>query len=1127
MALQIEQQTRDIGTVRTTLGPERTRVIVRPGDAFRFIDDAGQPIVRAPRLRVRRLDNNLIIDGLPDGREVELNNFFGACRPGAECTVSLAGIGLPGAAVITEDSPPTAALQDGSFLLYSDNTDSVALAALPAAKVVDAAGPSWLAIGGAAAGIGIAAAAAGGGGGGGGGPVEDTTPPGAPVITSGPVLRRAAALVTGEAEAGARVTLRVDVNGNGVFTDAGDLTFVTTADGQGRWSVDLNGAPTSGTPPAGGLVEGRAYTLLVQASDAAQNASAATRSAVTLDGTPPAAPVIGVVAGDDVINAAEVAAGVIVGGTAEAGSTVAVSIGGATANATAGANGAWSATFAPSQLPATGLATITATAIDAVGNSSAASTRQVLLETVAPGGPVITDNAPGTATGPVTFTFTFERAITGFTASDVLVTGGTPGAFAQVSPTVYTLVVTPVAATQAGQIVLSVPAGAGADPAGNPTGAGAAIQAYDTAPPSVAITNNAPAVATGAVTFTFTFSEAVTGFDVTDITVAGGSLVASSFSGSGSTYVAQYLPTAGTSGTMTVGVAANVAVDAVSLPNTAAPSSAVTYDRLAPTLVSITDSIPETAGPAGVSFTFTFSEAVTGFDLADITFTGGQAGDVLSAFTPVSQTVYTATYVPSVAGASGTATVTVGPGATITDSAGNAYASTLSASQAYERVAPTVVSITDPVTGTANGPVTFTFTFSEPINPATFVAGDILLSPGAVAGTVAAVGGSGNTAFTSTITPPSGSGTYTVSLPAGAVTDVAGNPSTASSTVSQAYAPLDVTPPSVVITDNREAPGITVLNLANPTVTFTFSFSEPIQTGTSGEAFIFSDLAPISGAGNGTFGALTFVDAQTYTLQYTASALDAPGSVGITLGASRYADLGGLFNTASASRTQAYDLQAPTVVITDSFTSTTIPTNAPVTFTFTTSEATTDFTLADIAVTNGTAAPTLGGSGSVYTLVVTPTPNSSGTLRVDVVADAFRDAAGNPSVAANGQQSFDTQAPTQSVTAAQLFADVPVANTPVAPGDPSTDPTPRLTISLDAVLAIDETLQLFRDGGVTVVGSFIGGSPATSFTYTEATTLGAGAHSYSAQIIDSAGNIRALDLVVGAGGAADPYTFTI
>lgn len=56
----------------------------------------------------------------------------------------------------------------------------------------------------------------------------------------------------------------------------------------------------------------------------------------------------------------------------------------------------------------------------------------------------VTSSASGTATGPVTFTFTFSEDIgTSFTLDDILVTGGTAGTLTRVSALQYTLVVTP------------------------------------------------------------------------------------------------------------------------------------------------------------------------------------------------------------------------------------------------------------------------------------------------------------------------------------------------------------------------------------------------------------------------------------------------------------------------------------------------------------------------------------------------------------------------------------------------------------------------------------------------------------------------------------------------------------
>jgi len=102
----------------------------------------------------------------------------------------------------------------------------------------------------------------------------------------------------------------------------------------------------------------------------------------------------------------------------------------------------------------------------------------------------ITDNVPdATATGPVTFTFTFSEEVKDFTAEDVTVSGGDKAAtVTKSSATVYTLVVTPTAGTT-GTISVSIPAAKFTDLANNPNAAVAAVQqAYNTVVTGSALT---------------------------------------------------------------------------------------------------------------------------------------------------------------------------------------------------------------------------------------------------------------------------------------------------------------------------------------------------------------------------------------------------------------------------------------------------------------------------------------------------------------------------------------------------------------------------------------------------------------------------------------------------------------
>ncbi len=110
----------------------------------------------------------------------------------------------------------------------------------------------------------------------------------------------------------------------------------------------------------------------------------------------------------------------------------------------------------------------------------------------------------------------------------------------------------------------------------------------------------------------------------------------------------------------------------------------------------------------------------------------------------------------------------------------------------------------------------------------------------------------------------------------------------------------------------------------------------------------------------------------------------------------------------------AADTVAPTLTITDSVVGAATPATGPVTFTFTFSEDVgISFTASDITVTGGTAGAFLRTATTVATLVVTPAPNSAGTINVSVAAGAVSDAAGNTNTSAvSAQRAFDTAART-------------------------------------------------------------------------------------------------------------------
>jgi hypothetical protein len=139
------------------------------------------------------------------------------------------------------------------------------------------------------------------------------------------------------------------------------------------------------------------------------------------------------------------------------------------------------------------------------------------------------------------------------------------------------------------------------DAAGNNNSAAAQLaRTYDSAQPTVTI--SAPAsnpTRTSPIPVTITFSEAVTGFTSSEVTVANGAK--SSFTGSGTTYTLNVAPLA--DGAVTVNVAANVAQDLAGNLNTPAQQLTRTYDTTAPTLLISAPSV--TAGNMGIPVTYT------------------------------------------------------------------------------------------------------------------------------------------------------------------------------------------------------------------------------------------------------------------------------------------------------------------------------------------------------------------------------------------------------------------------------------------------------------------------------------------------------------------------------------------
>jgi Bacterial Ig-like domain len=156
---------------------------------------------------------------------------------------------------------------------------------------------------------------------------------------------------------------------------------------------------------------------------------------------------------------------------------------------------------------------------------------------------------------------------------------------------------------------------AGSKVVGNPMVADEVLTlTLDTTPPSLTITDTVPGtanIATGAITYTFDFSEPVTGFDASDVAVLNGTKGAFATVNS-SKYTLSVTPTASFEGTTTVSVSAGAANDAATNGNTSA-SNLQPVDTKAPTINGpFTRSVAENSpASTAVGAAFTASESVT------------------------------------------------------------------------------------------------------------------------------------------------------------------------------------------------------------------------------------------------------------------------------------------------------------------------------------------------------------------------------------------------------------------------------------------------------------------------------------------------------------------------------------
>ena len=612
-------------------------------------------------------------------------------------------------------------------------------------------------------------------------------------------------------------------------------------------------------------------------------------------------------------------------------------------------------------------------ATDAAGNTStAAAPKSGSYDGTAP--TVLLQNVPALSSGAFTATIQFSESVSGFTVADIAAGNASLSGFTAVDADTYTVLVSP---QTDGTFTLNVSAGVAVDNAGN--GNAAATQAsgqFDGTAPSLAI-SNVPADTNGAFVATIQFSEAVSGFAVSDISVSNAAL--SSFTAvDADTYTVQVSPV--TDGTFTLNVGAGVATDAAGNGNTAATQVSGRYDSTAP--AAVINGVPsQVAGP--FTATIQFSESVSGFVAGDISVTNA----TLSGFTALDADTYTVLVTPTAEGA-----FSLGLEAGVAaDAAGNGNAAVSAVAGTYDGTAPSVT--IESVPGYTSGPFTALIQFSEPVTG--FEIGDISVTNGSLSAFTAMDADT----YTVLVTPAS-EGAFSLGIAGNVATDAAGNGNTAAATASGAY---DVGAPAVTIDG--------VPSSANAPFTATIQFSEGVN------GFAIGDIA-VTNASLSTFVAL---DADTYTVLVTPTA---EGAFSLGIAADVAADAAGNGNTAASSATGIFDVTSPVVVIDG------VPENANASFTVTIrfSEAVGGFSVGDIDTSNVTLSGFTAVDAATYTVLVTPTAEGAFSLGID--ADVAADAAGNGNTAASvAGGAYDASAPSVSIEGVPNDANAPFAVT--------------------------------------------------------------------------------------------------
>ncbi|WP_237613609.1 Ig-like domain-containing protein, partial [Pseudomonas syringae] len=524
----------------------------------------------------------------------------------------------------------------------------------------------------------------------------------------------------------------------------------------------------------------------------------------------------------------------------------------------------WTATFTPTAniTDTSNLITLDNSGVaNASGNtgSGITSSNNYAIDTALPTATIVVADSALSIGETSLVTITFSEAVSGFTNADLTISNGTLSAVSSNDGGItWTATLTPTAGTTSASNSITLNNAGVTDLAGN-AGSGLTTSsnyAVDSAAPTATIVVADSTLSVGETSLvTITFSEAVSGFDNSDLNVPNGTLSPVSSSDGGITWTATFTP----------GTNVNASTGQISLNNTGVTdlagnagsgtitSGSFTVDTTRPSATIVMADTALSAGETSL-VTITFSQAVSGFSNADLSVANGTLSAVSSSDGGI---IWTATFTPDANVTDASNLITL-DNTGVTNASGNTGSGiTSSNNYAIDTVRPTAtITVANPNLGIGQTSLV-TFAFSERVT--NFDLSDISVGNGTLSSLSSSDGG---LTWTATLTPDANVTTAPnnfIVLDSSTVNDLAGNAGTAVA-LSSNYS-----------IDNQR-PTATV-SIANPnlatgqTSLVTFAFSEPVNN------FTLSDVS----VANGTLSNLASADGGatwTATLTPTANVTD-------------------------------------------------------------------------------------------------------------------------------------------------------------------------------------------------------------------------------------------------------------